>query len=47
MDKPVMDIMKIRDLLPHRYPFLLVDKVIKLENKYIECHPKSDIENLK
>lgn len=27
----VMDIAKIRALLPHRYPFLLVDRVISLE----------------
>jgi UDP-3-O-[3-hydroxymyristoyl] N-acetylglucosamine deacetylase / 3-hydroxyacyl-[acyl-carrier-protein] dehydratase len=26
---PVLDINQIRDLLPHRYPFLLVDKVIR------------------
>ena len=28
-----LDILKIQELLPHRYPFLLVDKVI-------ECEPK-------
>lgn len=27
---PVMDINRIKELLPHRYPFLLVDKVIEL-----------------
>jgi UDP-3-O-[3-hydroxymyristoyl] N-acetylglucosamine deacetylase/3-hydroxyacyl-[acyl-carrier-protein] dehydratase len=27
---PVMDINKIRELLPHRYPFLLVDKIIEI-----------------
>ncbi len=27
---PVFDNEKIKELLPHRYPFLLVDKVIKL-----------------
>ncbi|RIJ50024.1 bifunctional UDP-3-O-[3-hydroxymyristoyl] N-acetylglucosamine deacetylase/3-hydroxyacyl-ACP dehydratase [Maribellus luteus] len=27
-DKPLMDINKIRDLLPHRYPFLMVDKIV-------------------
>jgi UDP-3-O-[3-hydroxymyristoyl] N-acetylglucosamine deacetylase/3-hydroxyacyl-[acyl-carrier-protein] dehydratase len=26
--EPVMDVNKIKELLPHRYPFLLVDKVI-------------------
>lgn len=27
---PIMDVNRIRELLPHRYPFQLVDKVIKL-----------------
>jgi len=36
MEKPKMDNIKIRELLPHRFPFLLVDKVIKREDKYIE-----------
>lgn len=26
------DIMKIMELLPHRYPFLLVDRIIEIEN---------------
>lgn len=29
----VMDYQKITDLLPHRYPFLLVDRVVELESK--------------
>jgi UDP-3-O-[3-hydroxymyristoyl] N-acetylglucosamine deacetylase/3-hydroxyacyl-[acyl-carrier-protein] dehydratase len=29
---PVMDIMKIRETLPHRYPFLLIDKIIHLDD---------------
>lgn len=32
---PVMDVMRIRELLPHRYPFLLVDKVIEMTDKHI------------
>ena len=33
---PVMDVNKIRELLPHRYPFLLVDKVVSIsENEII------------
>ncbi len=28
--KPVMDVMEIQKLLPHRYPFLLVDRVTEL-----------------
>ena len=27
-DEPLMDVNRIRELLPHRYPFLLVDKVV-------------------
>lgn len=33
--EPVMDINRIRELLPHRYPFLLVDKIIELGKNYI------------
>jgi len=29
--KPVMDIEEIKSLIPHRYPFLFVDKIIALE----------------
>lgn len=33
---PVMDVNRIRELLPHRYPFLLVDKVVSIsENEII------------
>ncbi len=32
---PVMDINRIRELLPHRYPFALVDKVIDMGQNYI------------
>ncbi len=34
-DPPVMDINRIRELLPHRYPFLLVDKIIEVGGDYI------------
>lgn len=27
----MLDIMEIRDLLPHRYPFLLVDRILEIE----------------
>ena len=30
-----MDINRIRELLPHRYPFLLVDKIIEVGGNYI------------
>jgi UDP-3-O-[3-hydroxymyristoyl] N-acetylglucosamine deacetylase / 3-hydroxyacyl-[acyl-carrier-protein] dehydratase len=33
--EPVMDILKIKELLPHRYPFLMVDKVIEIKDNYI------------
>ena len=33
---PVMDVNRIRELLPHRYPFLLVDKIVSItENEII------------
>lgn len=34
-EEPVMDINRIRELLPHRYPFLLVDKIIELGPNHI------------
>ncbi|MDU1889866.1 MAG: bifunctional UDP-3-O-[3-hydroxymyristoyl] N-acetylglucosamine deacetylase/3-hydroxyacyl-ACP dehydratase [Dysgonomonas sp.] len=33
--EPVFDINKIKELLPHRYPFLMVDKIIEVGQKYI------------
>lgn len=27
------DISKVMELLPHRYPFLLIDKVVETDNK--------------
>ncbi len=33
--EPVMDNIRIRELLPHRYPFLMVDKVIQMTDTYI------------
>ncbi len=32
---PIMDINRIRELLPHRYPMQLVDKVIEISDNYI------------
>jgi UDP-3-O-[3-hydroxymyristoyl] N-acetylglucosamine deacetylase/3-hydroxyacyl-[acyl-carrier-protein] dehydratase len=34
-EEPVMDVNRIRELLPHRYPMQLVDKVIELGANYI------------
>ena len=33
--EPLMDVNKIKTLLPHRYPFLLVDKVVEIKDDYI------------
>lgn len=33
--EPVMDVNQIRNLLPHRYPFLLVDKIIEKGENHI------------
>jgi UDP-3-O-[3-hydroxymyristoyl] N-acetylglucosamine deacetylase/3-hydroxyacyl-[acyl-carrier-protein] dehydratase len=32
---PIMDIQKIENTLPHRYPFLMVDKVVEISDKHI------------
>lgn len=32
---PILDVNQIRNLLPHRYPFLMVDKVIEVGSDYI------------
>lgn len=32
---PLMDINRIKELLPHRYPFLLVDKIIEIGSNHI------------
>jgi len=32
---PILDINRIRELLPHRYPFLLVEKIIEIGYKHI------------
>ncbi len=32
---PVMDVNRIKELLPHRWPFLMVDKVIEIGSKHI------------
>lgn len=34
-DPVLLDVNQIKELLPHRYPFLLVDKVIDIQNDYI------------
>jgi beta-hydroxyacyl-ACP dehydratase FabZ len=32
---PILDINEIRTILPHRYPFLLVDRIVELEEERI------------
>ena len=32
---PILDIQAIRDILPHRYPMLLVDAIVELEEERI------------
>ncbi|MDR1918515.1 MAG: bifunctional UDP-3-O-[3-hydroxymyristoyl] N-acetylglucosamine deacetylase/3-hydroxyacyl-ACP dehydratase [Tannerellaceae bacterium] len=32
---PLMDVNRIKELLPHRYPFLLVDKIIEIGGNFI------------
>ena len=32
---PVIDINGIKNLIPHRYPFLLIDKVIEIDKKHV------------
>ena len=32
---PIFDVTQIKRLLPHRYPFLLVDKVVELSDKHV------------
>ncbi len=33
--EPLMDVNKIKTLLPHRYPFLMVDKIIEMTDTYV------------
>lgn len=33
----IMDVNKIKELLPHRYPFLMVDKVIDIQENSLVC----------
>src|SRR5580693_3134400 len=32
---PILDITEIRAILPHRYPFLLVDRIVEMESDRI------------
>ncbi len=35
---PILDVNEIRRILPHRYPMLLVDRIVELESERIEQH---------
>jgi len=45
LDTPLPDITEIRSLIPHRYPFLLVDKVVSIdyEDRRIIAHKNVSI----
>lgn len=32
--EPIIDVIGIRSMLPHRYPFLLIDKIIEIDRKH-------------
>ena len=34
-DPPLMDVEKIQSILPHRHPFLLIDKIIELDSQHV------------
>lgn len=34
-EEPVMDVNRVRELLPHRFPFLMVDKIIEVGTSHI------------
>ena len=36
-DSKVFDIPSIRDVLPHRYPFLLVDRILECNDRYVKA----------
>lgn len=35
VNKPILDINEIRKILPHRYPFLMIDKILHLDSKSV------------
>jgi UDP-3-O-[3-hydroxymyristoyl] N-acetylglucosamine deacetylase/3-hydroxyacyl-[acyl-carrier-protein] dehydratase len=34
-EEPILDVNRIRELLPHRYPFQLVDKIVEIGANYV------------
>ncbi|MCB0524652.1 MAG: bifunctional UDP-3-O-[3-hydroxymyristoyl] N-acetylglucosamine deacetylase/3-hydroxyacyl-ACP dehydratase [Saprospiraceae bacterium] len=35
LDEPIMDVNEVMAMLPHRYPFLLVDKIIEISDTHV------------
>ncbi len=46
-NNPIMDIEKIRQILPHRYPMLLVDRVVELVHNSNDSQPDGYIKAYK
>nr|WP_317403370.1 3-hydroxyacyl-ACP dehydratase FabZ [uncultured Helicobacter sp.] len=46
-NNPIMDIEKIRQILPHRYPMLLVDRVVELVRNSNDSQPDGYIKAYK
>ena len=46
-DKPIMNVEKIRQILPHRYPMLLVDRVMELVQNTSDSEPNGYIKAYK
>ena len=44
---PIMDVEKIRQILPHRYPMLLVDRVVELVRNSNDTKPDGYIKAYK
>lgn len=34
-EPPLMDVQKIQSIMPHRHPFLLIDKIIELDDQHV------------
>ena len=47
MQEPIMNIEKIRQILPHRYPMLLVDRVVELRRNTSDSEPNGYIKAYK
>ena len=43
---PILDINEIREILPHRYPFLLVDRIVELEAEVVAARRATAAEHI-